>query len=59
MAAVVSSSMIGLPVDLIMFLWLSFGECGVLPSQIIGKARAVLISISLVRLALRAAPAPA
>jgi len=58
MAAVVASSMIGLVLDSIVFLWLAFGNLGFLPGQIIGKAWAVLISIPVVGLARRVAPTP-
>ena len=59
MAAVVASSMVGLVVDSIVFLWLAFGSLEFLPGQIVGKAWAVLIAIPLVRLLRRVAPTPA
>ena len=47
-AAVVASSMVGLVVDSIVFLWLAFGSLDFLFGQIIGKAWMVLASIPLV-----------
>jgi hypothetical protein len=47
-AAVVASSMVGLVVDSIVFLWLAFGSLVFLPGQIIGKAWMVLLSIPFV-----------
>jgi hypothetical protein len=48
LAAVVASSLVGLVVDSIVFLWLAFGSFAFLPGQIIGKAWMVLLSIPLV-----------
>jgi queuosine precursor transporter len=47
-AAVVTSSMAGLVVDSIVFLWLAFGSLDFLLGQIIGKAWMVLFAIPLV-----------
>ena len=47
-AAVVASSMIGLVVDSIVFLWLAFGSLEFLLGQIVGKAWMVLAAIPLV-----------
>jgi uncharacterized PurR-regulated membrane protein YhhQ (DUF165 family) len=47
-AAVVASSMAGLVVDSILFLWLAFASLEFLPGQIVGKAWMVLLSIPLV-----------
>ena len=47
-AAVVASSLVGLVVDSILFLWLAFGSLEFLPGQIIGKAWMVLASIPLI-----------
>jgi uncharacterized PurR-regulated membrane protein YhhQ (DUF165 family) len=44
-AAVVASSMVGLVVDSIVFLWLAFGSLEFLLGQIIGKAWMVVLSI--------------
>ena len=52
-AAVVASSMVGLVVDSIIFLWLAFGSLDFLPGQVVGKAWMVLLSIPFVHL-----PAP-
>jgi len=57
--AVLASSAVGLVVDSIVFLTVAFGSLAFLPGQVVGKAWAVLISIPLVRLARRLAPAPA
>ena len=57
--AVLASSAAGLVVDSIVFLTIAFGSLQFLPGQIIGKAWAVLVSIPLVRMARRLAPAPA
>jgi uncharacterized PurR-regulated membrane protein YhhQ (DUF165 family) len=46
--AVVASSLVGLVVDSIVFLWLAFGSLSFLPGQIIGKAWMVLLSIPFV-----------
>jgi uncharacterized PurR-regulated membrane protein YhhQ (DUF165 family) len=43
-AAVVASSLVGLVVDSIVFLWLAFGSLDFLAGQIIGKAWMVVIS---------------
>jgi len=47
-AAVVASSIAGLVVDSIVFLWLAFGSLEFLPGQVVGKAWMVLLSIPLV-----------
>jgi hypothetical protein len=47
-AAVVASSLVGLLVDSIVFLWLAFGSLAFLPGQVIGKAWMVLLSIPFV-----------
>jgi queuosine precursor transporter len=47
-AAVVASSMVGLVVDSIVFLWLAFGSLDFLLGQIIGKSWMVLLAIPLV-----------
>jgi queuosine precursor transporter len=46
--AVVASSVVGLVIDSILFLWLAFGSLQFLPGQVIGKAWMVLLSIPLV-----------
>jgi len=46
--AVVASSMVGLVVDSLVFLWLAFGSLDFLGGQIVGKAWMVLLSIPLV-----------
>ena len=46
--AVVASSMVGLVVDSIVFLWLAFGSLEFLLGQVVGKAWMVLASIPLV-----------
>jgi uncharacterized PurR-regulated membrane protein YhhQ (DUF165 family) len=46
--AVVASSVVGLVVDSIVFLWLAFGSLTFLPGQVIGKAWMVLVSIPFV-----------
>jgi len=48
LAAVVVSSLVGLVVDSIVFLWLAFGSLAFLPGQVIGKAWMVLLSIPFV-----------
>jgi uncharacterized PurR-regulated membrane protein YhhQ (DUF165 family) len=48
--AVIASSMAGLVVDSIVFLWLAFGSLEFLPGQIIGKAWMVLLATPLVAL---------
>ena len=47
-AAVVASSMVGLVVDSIVFLWLAFGSLDFLAGQVVGKAWMVLLSIPFV-----------
>jgi uncharacterized PurR-regulated membrane protein YhhQ (DUF165 family) len=46
--AVVASSMVGLVIDSIVFLWLAFGSLDFLFGQIIGKTWMVLLAIPLV-----------
>ncbi|MSP47164.1 MAG: VUT family protein [Xanthobacteraceae bacterium] len=46
--AVVASSLVGLVVDSIIFLWLAFGSLDFLAGQIVGKAWMVLLSIPFV-----------
>jgi uncharacterized PurR-regulated membrane protein YhhQ (DUF165 family) len=46
--AVVASSLVGLVVDSIVFVWLAFGSLDFLAGQIVGKAWMVLLSIPLV-----------
>ena len=48
MAAVVASSLVGLVVDSIVFLWLAFGSLEFLAGQVVGKAWMVLASVPLV-----------
>ena len=47
-AAVVASSLVGLVIDSIIFLWLAFGSLEFLAGQIVGKAWMVLLSIPFV-----------
>ena len=46
--AVVASSLVGLVVDSIVFLWLAFGSLEFLTGQVVGKAWMVLLSIPFV-----------
>jgi len=46
--AVVASSVVGLVVDSIVFLWLAFGSLDFLPGQVVGKGWMVLLSIPFV-----------
>ena len=46
--AVVASSLVGLVVDSIVFLWLAFGSLDFLAGQVVGKAWMVLLSIPFV-----------
>jgi len=48
--AVILSSMAGLVVDSIVFLWLAFGSLDFLAGQVVGKAWMVLLSIPFVML---------
>jgi uncharacterized PurR-regulated membrane protein YhhQ (DUF165 family) len=48
--AVIMSSMAGLVVDSIIFLWLAFGSLDFLAGQVVGKAWMVLLSIPFVML---------
>ncbi len=57
--AVLASSVVGLVLDSVVFLWVAFASLDFLAGQIVGKFWAVLISIPLVHLARRLAPAPA
>ena len=57
--AVVASSVAGLVIDSVVFLWLAFGSLAFLPGQIVGKLWAVLCAVPLVRLLRRVAPTPA
>ena len=47
-AAVMASSLVGLVVDLIVFLWLAFGSLDFLVGQVVGKSWMVLLSIPFV-----------
>jgi queuosine precursor transporter len=47
-AAVLASSLVGLVIDSVVFLWLAFGSLQFLPGQVIGKAWMVLLSIPFV-----------
>jgi queuosine precursor transporter len=47
-AAVIASSLIGLLIDSIVFLWLAFGSLEFLGGQVLGKAWMVLLSIPFV-----------
>ena len=49
-AAVAASSVLGLVVDSIVFLWLAFGSLDFLSGQIIGKAWMVLLALPLMHL---------
>ena len=46
--AVVASSLVGLAIDSIVFLWLAFGSLDFLAGQVVGKAWMVLLSIPFV-----------
>ncbi|MEJ2377052.1 MAG: VUT family protein [Pseudolabrys sp.] len=46
--AVLASSLVGLVVDSIVFLWLAFGSLAFLEGQIIGKAWMVLVALPLI-----------
>lgn len=59
LTAVVASSIAGLVIDSVVFLWLAFASLAFLPGQIVGKLWAVLIAVPLVRLLRRVAPTPA
>ena len=43
-----ASSLVGLVVDSMVFLWLAFGSLDFLPGQIIGKAWMVLLALPFV-----------
>lgn len=47
-SAVVASSIVGLVVDSIVFLWLAFGSLEFLAGQVVGKAWMVLLSLPLI-----------
>ena len=47
-AAIVASSLVGLVVDSIVFLWLAFGSLDFLAGQVVGKAWMVMLSIPFV-----------
>lgn len=48
MTAVIASSVVGLIVDSIVFLWLAFGSLEFLAGQVVGKGWMVLLSIPLI-----------
>jgi uncharacterized PurR-regulated membrane protein YhhQ (DUF165 family) len=48
LAAVVASSVVGLVVDSIVFLWFAFGSLEFLAGQVVGKGWMVLLSIPFV-----------
>jgi hypothetical protein len=47
-AAVAASSVVGLIVDSIVFLWLAFGSLEFLPGQIVGKLWMVVLAVPFV-----------
>jgi uncharacterized PurR-regulated membrane protein YhhQ (DUF165 family) len=47
-SAVIASSLVGLVVDSMVFLWLAFGSLDFLPGQVVGKSWMVLLSIPFV-----------
>lgn len=49
-SAVIASSVVGLIVDSIVFLWLAFGSLEFLAGQVVGKAWMVLLSLPLILL---------
>jgi len=57
--AVIASSLAGLVVDSLVFLYLAFNSLDHLAGQVVGKTWAVLFSIPFIRLLRRAAPTPA
>ncbi|MBV9736054.1 MAG: VUT family protein, partial [Acidisphaera sp.] len=57
--AVIASAAGGLVLDSLVFLLLAFGSLAYLPGQVLGKGWAVLLSLPLIRLLRRMAPAPA
>ena len=48
MTAVIASSVVGLIVDSIVFLWLAFGSLDFLAGQVVGKGWMVLLSVPLI-----------
>jgi hypothetical protein len=48
--AVAASSLVGLVVDSVIFLWLAFGSLDYLSGQVIGKAWMVLLALPIVAL---------
>jgi queuosine precursor transporter len=48
--AVIASSLVGLVIDSVVFLWLAFGSLNLLPGQIVGKALMVGLSIPFIAL---------
>lgn len=48
MTAVVVSSLVGLAIDGIVFLWLAFGSLALLPGQIVGKGLMVLAALPVI-----------
>jgi len=57
--AVIASSLVGLVVDSIVFLWFAFGDLTYLPGQIVGKLWAVVVAVPGVWMLRRAVPARA
>ncbi|MBV9655555.1 MAG: VUT family protein [Acetobacteraceae bacterium] len=57
--AVLLSSLGGLLIDSVVFLYLAFGGLEYLPGQILGKLWALLVAVPLVRVVRRIAPTPA
>lgn len=51
--AVVASSLVGIVIDSVLFLWLAFGSLDYLAGQIVGKAWAVLLGAALIAIARR------
>ncbi len=53
--AVVASSLVGLAVDSVVFLWLAFGDLTFLPGQIVGKLWGVVVALPVIRFVRRIA----
>ncbi len=56
--AVLASSLVGLTVDSLVFLWFAFGSLQFLAGQVVGKLWAVLVSTPFIRVLRRVAPSP-
>lgn len=57
--AVIASTMAGLVVDSVVFLYLAFGDLDFLAGQVVGKVWGMLVALPMIRFVRKVAPVPA